>query len=145
MIRTRDDSTTARTFGTWPEDDGSVVYQTMEPGIGPELFSPGNFTLRLRYSPHHGHAVFGYKNVPGHQDEEVHAGNRVRDTLGCTILGMTRGTLGGEDAVLQSGVALDTFMAKRGCPEYRTLTSEALVDAWIAAHPDLAEVPLTVA
>lgn len=129
MIRNRDTGDANGTFGTWPEDDGSATYQTLEPAPGDELIPLGTYTLALRYSPHHGYAVFGYLDVPGHSDEEVHQGDTVTDTLGCTVLGLTRGVLHGVPAVLQSGVALDAFMAARGVPQYRTLTSPELVTA----------------
>ena len=42
---------------------------------------------------------------------EFHPGNRVRDTLGCILLGETLGKLKGDRAILNSGKTFDNFMA----------------------------------
>lgn len=46
----------------------------------------------------------------------IHVGNRVRDVIGCIAVGMEHGTLGGEPAVLRSGLAmreLDKILARQ--------------------------------
>jgi hypothetical protein len=154
MIRYREASTPDGTFGIWPEDDGSETYQTLEPGDD-TMFTAGTFTMRARFSPKHQELVFGYLNVPGHDNEEIHSlnvwklANGTEQSEGCTGLGDKRGpvNIDGVDyphAILNSRATLDRFMARRGCPEYKTLNTQALCDAWIAAHPDLAEFSLTV-
>lgn len=46
----------------------------------------------------------------------IHVGNRVRNVIGCIAVGMEHGTLGGEPAVLRSGLAmreLDQILARQ--------------------------------
>lgn len=51
----------------------------------------------------------------------IHAGNRIRDSLGCTLVGLTRGKLGGEPAVLQSRLAMERLRELVG-PHHADLT-----------------------
>lgn len=149
----RDDERADCTFGQFIDDDGTVECQTLEPPKnhpvpGRRRIPAGVFTCRLRYSPAHGHAVYGYVDVPGFSDVEIHAGNELLDTKACTVVGATRGKLAvnGQllNAVLNSKPTLDAFMEARGCPEYKTLTSDSAVAAWIEEHPDAAEFTVTI-
>ena len=51
----------------------------------------------------------------------IHAGNRIRDSKGCTLVGLTRGKLEGEPAVLESRLALDRLRELIG-PHHADLT-----------------------
>lgn len=145
----RDSQDAARTFGTMAREDGTVECQTIErPWLdnanGVSCIPAGAYTCALRFSPHHGFAVFGVEHVPNRSDIEIHAANLPTQLLGCIALGESRGPLNGQDAVLASQAAVDVFMAARGCAGYRELTSEAKTQAWITAHPDASLFPLTV-
>lgn len=48
--------------------------------------------------------------VPGHSGILFHKGNTEGDSEGCVLLGMLRGELNGEPAVLHSSVALSEFL-----------------------------------
>lgn len=149
MILQRDSSNADRTFGTMARDDQRVECQTIErPWLdnqnGVSCIPVGTYRCSLRFSPHHGFAVFGVDAVPNRDDIEIHAANLPSQLLGCIALGESRGALNGADAVLASQAAVDAFMRARGCGEYRSLTTQALTDAWIAAHPDAVRFPLTV-
>ena len=139
MILQRDNQDAIRTLGTMARDDGSVECQTIErPWAdnqeGVSCVPAGEYECALRFSPHHGFCVFGLVDVPNRSDVEIHAANLASQLLGCIALGESRDTLNGQDAVLASQAAVDTFMAARGVAEYRELTSEALTAQWIAAH-----------
>lgn len=149
MILQRDSQDSGRTYGTMARDDGTVECQTIErPWLnnqhGVSCIPAGLYPCTLRFSPHHGFAVYGVENVPNRSDIEIHAANLPTQLLGCVALGESRGTLNGQDAVLASQAAVDVFMAARGCAEYRNLTSATLTEAWIAAHPDESTFPLAV-
>lgn len=149
MILQRDSQTPLRTLGTMARDDGSKECETIErPWAGNQTgvscIPAGRYVCSLRFSPHHGFAVFGVDNVPNRTDIEIHAANLPTQLLGCIALGESRGTLNGQDAVLASQAAVDTFMAARGVAEYRELTSDALTAAWISANPDAYRFTLAV-
>lgn len=140
MILQRDSQDAHRSYGAMFTDDGTKECETIERpwaanAHGISCIPAGSYTCSLRFSPHHGFAVFGVDHVPNRSDIEIHAANLPTQLLGCVALGETRGQLNGQDAVMASQSAVDTFMAARGCAEYRNLTSEALADAWIASHP----------
>jgi hypothetical protein len=48
-------------------------------------------------------------SVDGHDYLEVHAGNDIEDTLGCTVIGSSVGKLKGDRAVLNSGLTFQLF------------------------------------
>lgn len=104
------------------------------------------YTLDLRWSKKHGHAVFGIHGAPldGRQDIEVHAANWPSQLLGCVAVGTSRGTLSGATAVLGSGAAFGELMSAYGCPVWATLTTEALVAEYIRQHPECVGIPLDV-
>jgi hypothetical protein len=79
------------TFGTF-RNAGVVECQTLEPPSAHPMpdrrrIPAGRYLARLRYSPAHGYAVYGYVNVPGFSDVEIHPGNDVLDTKACTLVG----------------------------------------------------------
>ena len=53
--------------------------------------------------------VWHVTDVPGRSGILWHAGNTVDDTLGCTLPGLTHGTLYGKPAVLSSGAGLNAM------------------------------------
>lgn len=50
-------------------------------------------------------------NVKGRSDILFHIANRQKDILGCVAMGLRKGVLGGDIAVLSSGDAFDIFMS----------------------------------
>lgn len=110
LIRDRGDA--ERTFGVMFNGQMTIC-QTLEPT---KLRVPPGFYL---LEPHNGPkfkdtwALIG-ENV-SHQKEEgvaraavlLHAGNRDEDSRGCILVGLSRGELGGEPAVLQSNAAME--------------------------------------
>ena len=116
MKLVRDDQTADRTYGTLQEDDGTVLCQTFEwPWAdnqhGISCIPAGTYTAFRFDSPHLGYTLFQLRDVPGRSGIDIHIGNRLRDTEGCVLLGVSRGTLDGEDAVLGSRTAFAAFMA----------------------------------
>jgi Family of unknown function (DUF5675) len=104
--------------------DGVYFCETLQPDVLDEaqgrFHLPANdtsqpFYLCTRYdSPKHGETFIIHRpetpvSVDGHSYLEFHAGNDIEDTLGCTILGETRGKLKGERAVLNSGNTFKKF------------------------------------
>jgi len=149
MILQRDSQTDARTYGTMQTDDGDTECQTIErPWLdnqsGVSCIPAGTYPCSLRFSPHHGFAVYSINDVPNRTNIEIHAANLASQLLGCVALGESRGVLNGQDAVFASQSAVDTFMAARGCASYRELTTQMLTDAWIAQNPEASTFPLSV-
>jgi len=56
--------------------------------------------------------VWHLQDVEGRTEILFHAGNLVRDTLGCILVGLKHGHLGGEDAVLSSLKALKAMRSE---------------------------------
>jgi len=74
---------------------------TLEP---PEaIVPPGQYKLRLRWSPRFKRKLFEVADVPGHTDVLIHPGNTIKDTKGCILVGLRREG----EAVLQSRKALE--------------------------------------
>lgn len=126
------------TFGVWYDDDGSVLFQTLEP-VNP--MPAGTRQVVLRYSPSHGYAVPGFLNVPGHSDIEMHPGNIPPHTRDCVLPGDSRGPLTDESgtvwphAVLNSRDTFAKFMVRIGVPNFKQLTSWDDVRAFLLANP----------
>lgn len=78
----------------------------------PNTYALVNYDLGVYYQPN---------DVPKGQDWGrvailIHVGNFVRNVIGCIAVGMEHGTLGGEPAVLRSGLAmreLDQILARQ--------------------------------
>ena len=158
MIRYREPPTPDGTFGTFPEDDFSETYQTLEPGDD-ELIPAGTFTMLLVYSPGQGHAIYEYQAVPGHSHELIHSlnvwklWNGDEQSEGCTGVGDSRGPVEIEwkgdtrtypHAIRNSRATLNRFMARRGCPNFRDLTSPEAVAGFLQANPAAERWRLTV-
>jgi hypothetical protein len=108
-------------FGLLQSEDGQFQCHTIERsylvnGNWMPKLAPGIYTCRRRDSPHFGYSVFQVMNVPDFQGVpvtyiEIHISNVEANVDGCIGVGETRGTLNGQDAVLQSGQAFHNFMA----------------------------------
>lgn len=85
---------------------------------------PGTYTCVYGWSTHLKRFVYKILNVPGRVNCEIHNGNFCGDTtlvnpetnlpyvssvLGCIVVGLRIGSLEGQDAVLDSVVALTNF------------------------------------
>ena len=80
--------------------DGRAMLVTLEPPKA--IVPPGQYKLRLRWSPRFKRKLFEVADVPGHTDVLIHPGNTIKDTKGCILVGTTREG----EAVLQSRKAL---------------------------------------
>jgi len=67
--------------------------------------------------------VWHVQNVPGRSGILFHAGNLVRHSLGCTLVGIRHGTLGGLPAVLSSGEGLNIMRAELGGRDFILIIS----------------------
>ncbi len=89
-----------------------------ETQVPPRYHLPaGEYILKRYESPKHGWTFVIQRpdtpfKVDGHSFLEIHAGNVIQDTLGCTVVGSERGKLKGERAVLNSGNTFKAFMEK---------------------------------
>ena len=81
--------------------DGRAMLVTLEPPKA--VVPPGQYKLRLRWSPRFKRKLFEVADVPGHTDVLIHPGNTIKDTKGCILVGLRKE--GG--AVLQSCKALE--------------------------------------
>jgi hypothetical protein len=66
--------------------------------VVPHNWNGGNFRFAK---------VWLLQNVPNRDGILIHVGNTVKDVIGCIAVGMERGTLGGQPAVLSSSHAID--------------------------------------
>lgn len=71
----------------------------------------GTYPLKLTHSPRFGRVLPLVENVPGFVGIRIHAGNDADDTEGCLLVGTSRGTLNGKDAVLDSRTAFARVFA----------------------------------
>jgi hypothetical protein len=77
----------------------------------------GEYDVRIRRSPKYG-IIFHVKNVEGRSYILIHSGNYAGDverglrshTMGCILLGKSRGWLAKQKVVLNSRLALKSFM-----------------------------------
>lgn len=81
----------------------------------------GRYKIRKHTSPKYG-LCFRVDDVPERSHILLHAGNTSKDTLGCILLGMHYGSLGGEPAILQSKTAVREFMLRMGSDTEAELT-----------------------
>jgi hypothetical protein len=104
-------------FGEMKSEDGKFIFATLEhaypcdSGWAPKV-ERGKTYECVRYdSPDHGYPVFVLKSVPDFQGQpvtyiEIHIGNYNKDSKGCILLGLKKGTGMIED----SGEAFKQFM-----------------------------------
>lgn len=62
--------------------------------------------------------VWHIQDVPNRTGILMHAGNLVKHSLGCILPGMKAGKLGGKDAVLSSGEALNKMRRELGGEDF---------------------------
>jgi len=72
---------------------------------------PGAYVAMRVDSPKYGN-TFEITNVPNRSHVLIHAGNVVKHTKGCILLGQYFGKLKGDRAVLNSGATFKAFLAK---------------------------------
>ena len=78
-------------------------------GIPYKYFPDGDYICERYQSPRHGE-VWLLKDVPNFTYIEIHAGNDIRDTRGCILVGQYFDKLRGNRAILNSGETLKKFM-----------------------------------
>lgn len=101
--------------------DGVFQCYTLEPpinGLPYPAILDGTYPLRLLPSVRFGRLMWHVCDVPGRTAIEIHAGNYPRDTDGCTLVGLQRGS----DAVWESQAALVMLMNKLGTAEEHMIT-----------------------
>ena len=69
----------------------------------------GTYTCYRFQSPTHG-LVWELQAVPNRMYVQIHAGNTVKDTLGCILVAQYFGKLQGNRAILNSGNTFEQFM-----------------------------------
>ena len=107
----RDESTETHIFGRLVI--GSKVLHTIErPWIGNQrsisCIPEENYSVNYLKKSSSGkyRDVYHVANVEGRTGILIHKGNLVSHTTGCLIIGVRKGTLAGQEAVLSSAVAL---------------------------------------
>ena len=116
--------------------DGQLVGTTLElpwrnnrPDVS--CIPPGNYQCVRRKSPRFGR-TFEIDFVSGRTDILFHAGNRVRDTHGCVLLGKSAGWLQEERAILSSRSAMKEFMERlENVNEFSLVVQSGKVEALI--------------
>ena len=99
--------------------DGMVVCLTLEePWRNNQqdisCIPPGNYPLKLEFSPSRQRNLWTIKDVPKRTYVRVHTGNTVDDTEGCPLTGTYTGEIKGKRAVMDSRAAFKRFMAAMG-------------------------------
>ena len=108
--------------------DGVFQCYTLEPPLAAAI-PDGTYPLKLLPSPHFMRPMPHVCDVPGHTEIELHPGNFPKDTKGCTLVGMERGT----DAIWRSQDAFAALMKKIE-PEFENgLTIEYITEQAISA------------
>jgi len=103
-------------IGVWLFD-GVIFCYTLQPdetNQGRFHLPAGDFICTKYNSPTHGMTFIIHRpetpiSVDGHGYLEVHAGNRIDDTLGCTCVASSVGKLKGNRAILNSGLTFQLF------------------------------------
>lgn len=116
----------AGTFGRLTTPTGKI-YHTLElpwrdNERGLSCIPPGSYTARMAYSNHFGRKLYRLDDSQTAPRTAIliHAGNWAGDTkrglrsdfLGCIGLGMKRGELAGQPAILNSSKAIELFYAE---------------------------------
>lgn len=87
--------------------EGVSKFTSLEPARGPELIPCGTYKVIKEMSPEFNRITPHLQDVPGHTYIEMHIGNTPADTLGCILIGDTKGV----DWIGLSEVAFIAFMA----------------------------------
>lgn len=121
LILKRTASTDEGTFGFLELPSGKMLHTLELPDYNNKprvsCIPTGVYQCKIVNSPKFG-AVYGVQDVPNRSAILIHAGNYGGDVSkgfktniqGCILLGKQRGNLGGQQAVLNSKVALAEFM-----------------------------------
>lgn len=120
LTLTRDTPQGEHTYGIIEEMDGEPLCVTMEPGTNDRDFPrvPEGFyhLIEHRTENYDSVALVGWHvshmPTPGVDRSAIliHAGNTDNDTRGCILVGVDRGELNGEAAILSSRIALDVLL-----------------------------------
>lgn len=106
------------TFGVLINEQNIPILTTLErPWLNNQqnisCIPAGTYECKRVVKPEHGEC-FELQNVPGRGSILIHAGNTIKDSKGCILLGMEYGSvvIDGKDVsgVLLSKGAIDTFM-----------------------------------
>lgn len=124
-ILTREASQEDGTYGILTLPDGSS-FQTLElpwrnNETGKSCIPPGTYKVEMRDSPKFG-PCYEVKSVPNRSHILIHAGNTAgnvdkglkSDVQGCILLGLSRGRINNQSAVIESKPAMASFMQKMG-------------------------------
>lgn len=116
----RDTTTTSVTLGRLMTDTGET-FHILEPpwkdnASNVSCVPAGRYecTFLPRSASGKYRNVYHVRSVPTRTGILIHQGNVVRHTLGCLIIGLSRGHLAGEPAVLNSRTALRRFVEEMG-------------------------------
>lgn len=113
------------TYGILTLPDGSTFHTLELPWLnnetGKSCIPPGTYKAEMRDSPKFG-TVYEVKGVPNRSAILIHAGNTAgnvdrglkSDVQGCILLGLGRGRISNQSAVIESKPALAAFMQKMG-------------------------------
>lgn len=85
---------------------------------GETAIPSGTYRLVIDWSNRYGRKMPHVLDVPGFDGIRIHAGNTAVDTLGCILLGKTKGT----DSIGQSKMAFEEFYRKLDAAKEATLT-----------------------
>ncbi len=103
------------TLGTFWMDDAFLCYTLEDPDNnnhpGDSCVPEGDY-LCIPHNGQHWSNVWEISGVPGRSAILIHAGNTIKDTRGCVLVGRKVGTLQGKPAVLESRLALDELREK---------------------------------
>jgi len=107
-------------FSTLTDAEGSILCLTCEhtyrqdDGTWTPKIPPGIYTCRRGTHQLEGgdpFQTFEVTGIDGHSGLLFHKGNTEADSHGCILVGMVRGLLDGQPAVLKSALAFDRLMA----------------------------------
>lgn len=87
-----------------PAGDAKVAGETAIP--------PGRYEVRITWSPRFQRELPLLLGVPGFEGVRIHAGNTVRDTEGCILVGEDVAHDGDAPVLLRSRLAFDVLFAK---------------------------------
>lgn len=139
LVLQREESSDAGTYGTLRFPDGSTLntlelpWKDNQPKIS--SIPPGTYKCKTRSTSNHGEA-YELQGVPGRSGVLIHAGNSAgsadkgmkADSQGCILLGMDRGTKGGQKIITASKVAMKMFHEKMGNQPFKLTIRQGKVD-----------------
>lgn len=115
------------TFGKLVDETGMTIALTCErPANNNQPMScipTGDYSVVTFNSPSKG-KDFLVQGVPHRSMIEIHKGNTIKDTQGCILVGKTKGSVDGLEAVLGSAVALEQLLTDYPTGFVLTITEE---------------------